>query len=535
MSRRFALLFALIAATTAAQTVSPPPPPPPLPLIPLESGSPLCTREALINFTLPAETRPVFAAFGGSNTQGANVLSLNPNGGTHYGGHLASFAKFLQKALQGFTTQMNADGGSGPSVCHAGLEPQTSRAQSATHTFGPCLGQLVGACANRFIPPETRFGTIEFLPNIGYIKEDRAELAAVKLMLQAMNARGAPAYLVNILSGSARFVRDARFGFCGRFQNATERDASVIGCMSRERVVYLHTELSKIAKAQQAHVITRDADETPELFGADSFHLNANGHRSVFNEIWSIHRNEPCKQQRARAARSVGEAGMGILCALGDGLEPLVQDAKGFASVNLAAAGKAPKIGWSTVDPGSSLTLCTSLPREDKEAKMQDMKTRIMPHPKDRITRPLAAVPYRISLGFQVSHPRNRPLFGVARVDCYGSCNCSCAQSSPSSPGDAAAGCSIDTLQNTSMVTITTYLKLEASEQAFQLPPDTPSSCPADSCIIRVRNAAAAEAGEAEGRFRVVMRALILGLNDWRTTMLPLGGVLKDVRRQRRA
>jgi hypothetical protein len=58
-----------------------------------------------------------------------------------------------------------------------------------------------------------------------------------------------------------------------------------------------------------------------------------------------------------------------------------------------------------------------------------------------------------------------------------------------------------------------------------------------------VRNAAkgVAEAGEAEagaaaeGRFRVIVRALIFGLNDWRTTLMPLGGALKDVRRQRRA
>ena len=67
-------------------------------------------------------------------------------------------------------------------------------------------------------------------------------------------------------------------------------------------------------------------------------------------------------------------------------------------------------------------------------------------------------------------------------------------------------------------------------------PADAPaSSCPADACVVRVRNAAEAEAGESEGRFRVIVRALIFGLNDWRTTLMPLEGVLKDVRRQRRA
>ena len=248
---RPALVLALCVQSrlppAAAQRSPPPHSPPPHPLIPLESGTPLCTREALTN--LPVNARPVFTAFGGSNTQGANALSLNlRNGRTEYGPHVPSFANLLQRALgQGFTTHMHADGGSGPS--------------------------LAGTCTSRFIPPETRVGTVEFLPNIGYIKEDRrgkslshhvttpppkgdfttspshipfpylyattadrAELAAVKLLLQAMKTHGATAYLVNIMSGSARFARDERFGFCGRYHNVTERDASVIGCMSRARV-----------------------------------------------------------------------------------------------------------------------------------------------------------------------------------------------------------------------------------------------------------------------------------------------------------
>ena len=148
---RPALVLALCVQSrlppAAAQRSPPPHSPPPHPLIPLESGTPLCTREALTN--LPVNARPVFTAFGGSNTQGANALSLNlRNGGTEYGPHVPSFANLLQTALgQGFTTHMHADGGSGPN--------------------------LAGTCTSRFIPPETRVGTVEFLPNIGYIKEDR--------------------------------------------------------------------------------------------------------------------------------------------------------------------------------------------------------------------------------------------------------------------------------------------------------------------------------------------------------------------------
>ena len=88
-------------------------------------------------------------------------------------------------------------------------------------------------------------------PSLYATTADRAELAAVKLLLQAMKTHGATAYLVNIMSGSARFARDERFGFCGRYRNVTERDASVIGCMSRARVPN-YVETKRDAAGQSA-------------------------------------------------------------------------------------------------------------------------------------------------------------------------------------------------------------------------------------------------------------------------------------------
>ena len=49
------------------------------------------------------------------------------------------------------------------------------------------------------------------------------------------------------------------------------------------------------------------------------------------------------------------------------------------------------QIGWEAVDPGASLTLCTKLPREDLEAKLETFTNRIMPYYKDRKRRPLQA------------------------------------------------------------------------------------------------------------------------------------------------
>ena len=303
-----------LAANVAALSSKPhpPPPPPPPPLIPLEGGGLFCN-----NLSLPIEAKPLIVVFGGSNTAGTNSIALQPNGGVLYGRHIPSFVNLLRSALPQYGQVGHIEGGSGPS--------------------------LFGACASQFVPPQTRIGIVEFLPNIGYAKEDKAELAAIKLLLQMMHSRGAATYLVNILSGTNRYVRDERSGFCGKF-NETMRDKSVIGCMSRARVLYFHEELKKIALATHAHVISRDADETPELFGADSFHINVNGHRSVFNEIWQTHRTQRCKEPSPYQARDVAAAGMGVLCALGPDLEPLVREAVGFRKVDSARVDNAEQI-----------------------------------------------------------------------------------------------------------------------------------------------------------------------------------------------
>ena len=104
-----------------------------------------------------------------------------------YGRGIPSFAHLLAKRLRDtHVTKWNADGGSGPI--------------------------LAGTCASTFVPPETRLGTIEYLPNLGYIHEDKAEVGAIKAMLHMMHARGAAAFLVNIVSGTKRYENDARGG-----------------------------------------------------------------------------------------------------------------------------------------------------------------------------------------------------------------------------------------------------------------------------------------------------------------------------------
>lgn len=51
--------------------------------------------------------------------------------------------------------------------------------------------QAAAACVGRFAPDETRLATVEFLPNIGYIKDDRGELKSIGELLHALRRRGA--------------------------------------------------------------------------------------------------------------------------------------------------------------------------------------------------------------------------------------------------------------------------------------------------------------------------------------------------------
>ena len=71
----------------------------------------------------------------------------------------------------------------------------------------------------------------------------------------------------------------------------------------------------------------------------------------------------------------------------------------------------------------------------------------------------------------------------------------------------------------------------EAERQSTQV--ETNSSCPADARILRIRNA---DTADAPTRVRVVVRALIISLNDWRFRQFQWVAhkSFSDVRRLRR-
>jgi len=91
---------------------------------------------------------PSVVAFGGSNTVGANASHTSARGATKWGKSLRSFSKLAAAALA------------------AGYK---------AHAMGGMSPDLI-SCARNHIPADTVLGTVEFLPNIGFIHDDASEV-----------------------------------------------------------------------------------------------------------------------------------------------------------------------------------------------------------------------------------------------------------------------------------------------------------------------------------------------------------------------
>jgi len=115
----------------------------------------------------------------------------------------------------------------------------------------------------------------------------------------------------------------------------------------------------------------------------------------------------------------------------------------------------------------------------------------------------------------QVSHALNPPLFGRFELGCSGACNCTCLHSEH----QPSVNCSWDTLTK-GRATVTQFFRLlvQEREQWGEAAP-----CQPDQCKIEIRNAREGAApvppATAVG-FRVVTRALIVGVSDYRMRWL---------------
>ena len=76
------------------------------------------------------------------------------------------------------------------------------------------------------------------------------------------------------------------------------------------------------------------------------------------------------------------------------------------------------------------------------------------------------------------------------------------------------ANCTFDALSRTIRATVIKYMRFTVQDrQQRKETGEDPTGCAAEQCAVVVRNHGRA----AGGRYRVMVRALILGIRDWRT------------------
>mmetsp|Transcript_23111 Transcript_23111/g.48529 ORF Transcript_23111/g.48529 Transcript_23111/m.48529 type:complete len:493 (+) Transcript_23111:154-1632(+) len=420
----------------------------------------------------------VFAAVGGSNTAGAGSIDGRARG--HQ-----SFGKLTFQALKARGEVVDfAEGGIG--------------------AMGPFFA---AACTQRFFPPLTRFATIEYMPNMGWVGNDDGELSAIELMMHTLLNRTAKTVLVNILPGAskskARYPDKCRLSF-GQ------------GCNSHLHVVQLHHRLMRLADEFNLPTITMDYEDPLHRphFGYDMIHLNQSGHILVHQQLMTLYDTWPewTPTQPRDATRAA--KGMGVECRLGDEVSSIVGGVRGFSRVDFSRPGQREKIGWEATTPGAHISLCAELPAEAHAAVDDSLKAK----------RPT----YILTLGLQQGDASHKPRFGVAHISCHGACTCECQWSEH---GRFNASCVYDGYVERGPA-ITNFLRLIATKTiAKSAAPSVETGCAPQQCAVRITNRADAA---DDGRYRVVLRAFILGVRDVRTNWLNtyhLSGMRNEGRR----
>ena len=447
---------------------------------------------------LLAVQRPYYAALGGSNSLGASDLDAMKNVHLHI-----PYTEQLKRKLAalGYDYSNGLMGGAGPI--------------------------LVAACSSRYIPSGTRVATIEYLPNMGF-QDAKYELNAMeKLIYTARVIRRAATFLINILPCSEIYrIGQSRGCVTGMF-----------GCTTRQDVEQMRDFIAKLGNAYNTTTITMDCDTNRTLFGNDTFHIAQHTHNQLFDQIWREVGSQGVLTMYAPTPKSVAdpisglvsstpstsseisEISVGVTCHMGEELGPLVLSANGFEHKNIATPRQRPKIAWLADRLGSTLEFCARLPTREMQAVLRSNQQRV--YRSGKLRRRFNSVePYVISLGVQVSHKQNRPFYGLVHVECLSGCICSCIRSEQ----DPFTNCTYDTLA-TKVGTVTHFLRMRvsvanatAAEGGIHRPinsNDGGKTCMApDSCHMRISNSVSGN------RSRVAVRALIVGVHDWRVAFL---------------
>lgn len=410
--------------------------------------------QSILNIKNHSHHQNFIVILGGSNSHGANAVRHH-NLRTAWGRPHNSFATQFKKTLHDFKKIEDYGGSPLPAAI----------------------------CSNDLIPHTTRYATLEFLPNIGYIKDNNAELSAIHKLLVKLNLVGALTFVVNIYPGAQRYIDSARI--CDKFGNMT----NVIGCITQQQTVDIGHSIEKLAWKANAYVISVHGNKSPELFGADSFHLNQKGHDFVFeqmNRIRIAHKYDSKDSKVSNHSfsndgrtRQRAESG-GVVCTTN--LDEIKVGGT-FVKKNVAVPPKEAKIAWTnpfparnaSVDFNLTIPLAHSIFDDNHYTWVEKDKQKFRAMKRNRI---------KIAVAFLIS---KRTDYDVAIVSCIG-CNCECERTT----------CSFDT-----------NLRVSATIPGIMLLYTNSTK----NCIVRIQSNNSLSK-------HLFIQKIIVGLNDFRTASL---------------
>eukprot|EP00965_Chrysotila_dentata_P033437 1112938-Pleurochrysis_carterae.AAC.1 len=232
-------------------------------------------------------------------------------------------------------------------------------------------------------------------------------------------------------------------------------------------------------------------------FGYDMMHLNQSRHALVHQQLMNLYDGWPAwtPTQPRDATRAAN--GMGVECRLGDEVSSLIGGVRGFSRVDSSRPGQREKIGWEATTPGAHIYLCADLPAQAHASSNAGVK--------------VEPPSYMLSIGLQQADTSHKPKFGIAHISCDGACECECVWSEH---GRFNASCVYDGYVDHGPA-ITNFLRVTAQQTAATSsvqPVET--GCAPQQCAVLITNRVEVV---DDGRYRVVLRAFMVGVDDVRT------------------
>lgn len=318
--------------------------------------------------------------------------------------------------------------------------------------------EFAGTCTQAFLPPDARFATVEFLPNM--IGSAGSRFAFDEL-LRTLASRRVRTVVVEVIPDWVRLAEPEMLTHRANVAAASLHGFAVVNV--------------SMAVAAHSTYFSRN-------------HLSAEGNVFVADAVRRhFAAPQPAPVDAMAAANMVGVGGaqqVQVECAFGAAVRARALVADGFREVDIdnGRSREHPKLAMEGRRAGACLELCA----------FSSVSARVH-------------TGGALFIGFQHSHKLNVPVVGVSHAWCEGACMCAPALAKARDIiCSAERPCVWETL-HARMVTVTVFQQLQLQMVRTSPASEHASNGTACACRLHVR-----VAPTADGRSRVLVRALVI-------------------------